>query len=199
MLRSGYGLQLLMKDSGRQDETDTQFIELLAPQTDNKDRGPHMFVMQEQKEGPGVVMLRAGGIMYVNSYDDSVEVVGTEENEGNKFTSITGSCLHDTKGVYYNHSDTCLFFAENFLYLIAGTDNQNAEADNGNNDITAAQAAPGTTEGKTKKTSLAPAIVAKDPWVCPFTSYVHFGVLGTPNATGGPQLDSRSKHVFASP
>ena len=206
MLRSGYGLQILMKDLDRQDKTANQFIEIMAPQTDNEERGPHMFVMQEEPEGPGTVMLRAGGMLYVNSFDDSVEMVGDEDKgqEANKFTSITGSCIHDTKGIYFNHSDTCVMFAENFIYLIAGTEDQNAEGSTGDEDVINAQQNPGSQSGKTKKASLTSVIVAKDPWVCPLFNYTHYGVLGSlgdgtsqnPNA---PQLDSRSKHVFASP
>lgn len=203
LLRSGYGLQLLMKDSYRQDKTEEQLIHLMAPQKDNKTRGPHELVMQEKKEGPGFVMLRAGGVYYQSSYDDSVEVVGSEKNKkkSNKFTTITGSNLVNIKDYYFNHNDTTIFWSEKHIFLLAGQDCDikddtsqavrdseisQAEA------IAAARAAPGTNAGKNKKgPCIYPVIVAKDPWTCPLTNRIHYSV-------GDDGLDSRSNRVYGS-
>lgn len=195
LLRSGYGLQLLMSDSDKQTETSQQAIQLLAPQTDN-DRGPHMLVMQEAADGPGLVLLRSGGVMYVNAHDHSIEVVGDTDNEAHKITSVTGHNVAVSKGYYINVHDTCLLFAKNYMYLLAGEDCEE-EVDEGEDNIAASQAAPGTTSGKTKKGPCAHnALVAKDPWTCPLTNYVHYGILGGDD--GKILLDSRSTRVFIS-
>lgn len=198
LLRSGYGLQLLMKDQGRQDKTDEQFIHLMAPQKDNTTRGPHHFVMQEKDDGPGLVMLRAGGHYYQSSYDDSIEVVGTEDNKASKFTTITGSQLVDIKDYYFNHNETTIYWAENYIFLLAGQDcdvpDDSTASDslsNQSEEIASASASPGTDAGKKKKGPCVYSVItSKDPWVCPLFGQVHYGV--------GNGLDSRSERVFVS-
>jgi hypothetical protein len=60
-IRSGYGLEILMKDENSQEQTVQQHIQLFCRKKDNKDRGPHIHRYQESPSGPGLVFLRAGG------------------------------------------------------------------------------------------------------------------------------------------
>lgn len=192
LLRSGYGLQLLMKDKDRQDVTKHQFILLEAPQKDNTVRGPHLLVMQEEPSGPGEVMLRAGGVLFVDSYDDSFEVVGVAANPSNKFTSITKDYIVDVKDLYFNHNNLTIYFSETYIFLLAGRDCPIP----GN----AAQA-QAAASGKTP--CIYNVIVSKDGWQCPATGYVHYGTgspatlkAAYPSFSTG--MDSRSMRVFAS-
>lgn len=204
LLKTGYGLQILMADKDIQTETQDQFIQLLAPQTDNTERGPHMMVMQEQKSGPGFIILRAGGVLYTNTYDESIEVVGDEEdNPSSKFTFVTDNYLNDSKGYYFNHADNHFFFSENYIFLMAGKDCATEEADQivsrSTNNAASASASPGACVCHTED-ELGPcayqAITSKDPWACPLTGYIHYGIfLGD---DGEPKLDSRSHRVFVS-
>lgn len=207
LLRSGYGLTMLMKDSDRQDQTEDQFMLLMAPQTTNTKRGPHMLSMQEQKSGPGYVILRAGGALYQSSYDESIEVVGVEgENPASKFTTVTDKYLIDVKDMYFNHNDLTVQWAEKYIFLLAGKDcppsddpesDASASSSAQSSAIDAASANPGSNDGASDDGSpcIYNVIVSKDPWVCPFTSYVHYGVKA---GEDGIELDSRSKRVFAS-
>jgi hypothetical protein len=203
LLRSGYGLQLLMKDDDRQDKTVNQVIQLMAPQKDNTKRGPHMLVMQEKASGPGTVMLRAGGVYFVSSYDDSMETVGNKDNPSNKFTAVTKSYVVDVKNTYFNHNGLTIYYSDSYIMLAAGKDcplppdastAPQAQAAQGQA-VAAAQGKPGSNAGASKGPCIYNVIVAKDPWVCPFTKYVHYGIKGGSN---GIQLDSRSNRVFAS-
>lgn len=205
LLRSGYGLQLLMRDDGRQDETDQQFIQLMAPQR-NSIRGPHMFVMQEQAETPGFVIMRAGGVYYQSSFDESIEVVGNEANPSSKFVEVTDNYFVDVEHSYFNRNETTLYWSSKHIFLLAGEDcplpkntttaaNQSTQSQS--QDITNAQSQPGTAAGKSPKKGpcIYSVVTSKDPWVCPFTGYVHYGVKADEN---GIELDSRSTRVFAS-
>lgn len=205
LLRSGYGLQLLMKDADRQDRTANQFIQLLAPQVTNVERGPHMLVMQEQAEGPGLVMLRAGGVYYQGSNDETIEVVGTDGNPSSKFMTVTDNYLVDVKNLYFNHNEITMFFSESYIFLLAGRDcpppddtdeMREGSTANQEQDIANAQQNPGTTSGKSEGgPCVYNVITSKDPWVCPATGYVHYGIMANAD---GVLLDSRSKRVFAS-
>lgn len=205
MLRSGYGLQLMLADTNIQTETDQQFILLQAPQKDNVERGPHTLIMQEQAEGPGYLFLRAGGVMHLSSHDEMLEVVGTEDEGGSasKYTSITDSYLVQIKNYYFNHNRATFMWADEVMYLIAG---QDCEVPENPDDVSsqsdaAAQAAaaqPGVAvqQAPAKFPCIYEAITSKDPWACPYTGYVHYGVF--PGEDGSPQLDSRSHRVFVS-
>ena len=188
LLRSGYGLQLLMKDKDRQDKTKHQFILLEAPQKDNTTRGPHLLVMQEEPEGPGEVMLRAGGVLYVDSYDDSFEVVGSAANPSNKMSAISKDHIVDVKDMYFAHNNLTIYFSETYIFLLAGRD---CPIPNSSNAGAIAKAA---NNGKTP--CIYNVIVSKDPWKCPLTQFVHFG-MGTDKSTGQVH-DSRSMRVYAS-
>lgn len=122
-LRSGYGLQLLMNDAQNQQKTDQQYIQLMAPQTDNLQRGPHMLHMQERPTGAGQIFLRAGGDYVVYSYDDMVEVVGDyNENPSNKLEFVSNMKIVSVKDVYYNRAKTHCFWADDYIFLLAGND-----------------------------------------------------------------------------
>lgn len=207
LLRSGYGLQLLMKDQDIQTETKDQFIQLLAPQTDNTERGPHMLVMQEAPEEKGLVLLRAGGIYYVESYDESIEVVGVDEvNPANKITQVSDNYLIDTKGYFFSLADHQILVANKYAFLIAGqdceVDDPDASAQTAQ-DMSNADIAQAIASGQGVKTGrnqdgtpcIRQAIVAQDPWPCPFTGFVHFGVMEDQNKI---VLDARSNRVFLS-
>ena len=75
-IRSGYGLEMRFNDDFSQEETQSQWIQILHPQcvdpqTDEKCnacddckacRGPHILRFQGRPKGePGIVFLRAGG------------------------------------------------------------------------------------------------------------------------------------------
>jgi hypothetical protein len=205
LLRSGYGLQLLMKDDDRQDKTENQFIQLMAPQIDNTERGPHMLVMQEAKSGPGLVMMRSGGVYYQASYDETIEVTGTDpDNPASRFSSVTDNWLIDVKNIYFNHNKMTIQWAEEYIFLLAGRDCPSPDDETasesesqGSTDIENAQGNPGSSEGKSEGSPcIYNAITSKDPWVCPFTGYVHYGVMA--NGDGDIVLDSRSERVFVS-
>ena len=122
-LRSGYGLQLLMSDAQDQQKTDQQYIQLQAPQKDNLQRGPHMLHMQERPTGAGQIFLRAGGDYIVYSYDSMVEVVGDyNENPSNKLEFVSNMKVVSVKDVYYNKAKTHCFWADDYIFLLAGKD-----------------------------------------------------------------------------
>lgn len=215
LLRSGYGLQLRMDDSFSQENTEQQYIQLLAPQRDNTERGPHQMVFQEKPEGPGLVMLRAGGVYYRSSFDDAIEVVGDENNPepANKFVQVTGSYIVDVDDYYFNHNDLTIFQAEKYVILFAGRDcpepgnpAETAAAANqtalGNAQIAAASNAAGQPNQfpLNKGPCLYPVVVGKDPFVCPFTNYIHYGIMSDPSDPTHTKLlyNSLSDRVFAS-
>lgn len=154
-LRTGYGLSILLRDDNSQETTQSQFIEILAPQKDNTERGPHIFRMQEKATEEGLVFLRAGGTFVGIAVDDWVEQIGTEETSpAFKFTKVMGSYVIDTDEFYYNHSDTTLLMAEKFVIVGAGRDCFDPDGN----------AIP----------CFFPAIVARSPKVCPLTGFLHF-------------------------
>lgn len=122
-LRSGYGITLLMSDGTDQQKTTNQYCQILSPQKDNLQRGPHIFHMQERPSGPGQIFIRAGGDYIVHSYDDMVEVVGDEkDNPSNKLEFVSKQKVVSVKDVYYNKAKTHVFWADDFVFLLAGKD-----------------------------------------------------------------------------
>jgi hypothetical protein len=119
-LRTGYGIEIRMQDDHSQQNTDRQYFEILSPQKDNTQRGPHVIHMQEQPEGPGQVYIRSGGDYINMCYDNSFEVVGDiEENPGDKVEYVTRSKIMYTKDLYYNKSGLHCFFADQYILLLA--------------------------------------------------------------------------------
>jgi len=122
-IRSGYGLTMTFADADDQIKTDQQYIQIMSPQRDNLIRGPHVFHMQEKADGPGQVFLRAGGDYIVYSYDQFVEVVGEEkDNPSDKMEFISRNKLVSVRNVYYNKSGTHVFWADDYIFLLAGRD-----------------------------------------------------------------------------
>jgi hypothetical protein len=122
-LRSGYGIAVTLSDSNDQTKTDQQYLQLMAPQKDNLVRGSHIFHMQERPSGPGQIFLRAGGDFIVQTYDSMVEVVGDEkDNPANKLEFVSRSKIVSVKDVYYNKAKTHVFWADDYILLLAGKD-----------------------------------------------------------------------------
>ena len=125
-LKTGYGLQLLMRDDSGQGETaEKQFIELLAPNKQN-DYGPHLLRMQEAPpQEPGFVLLRTGGQFIGQSAGDWVETVGLEDTPGypaNKLTTVSRHDIHETLETYVYLSDVEFHHAKRYIILGAGED-----------------------------------------------------------------------------
>jgi hypothetical protein len=122
-IRSGYGLTMTFADADDQTKTDQQYIQIMSPQKDNLTRGPHVFHMQEKADGPGQVFLRAGGDYIVYSYDQFVEVVGEErDNPADKMEFISRNKLVSVRNTYYNKNQTTVFWADDYIFLLAGRD-----------------------------------------------------------------------------
>jgi hypothetical protein len=124
LIRSGYGGEIKIDDANDQEKTDKQSIQIFSPQKDNKKRGPHIFRMQEKKEGKGMVFLRCGGDYFISVHDDSVEVVGDpEKNPGDKIEIISRKKLVYTKdnNISISGKSHYLISDEN-IYLLAGKD-----------------------------------------------------------------------------
>jgi hypothetical protein len=121
-LRTGYGLDFLMSDDYNQQKTMQQHIQILSPQVDNKDRGPHVMRFQETPTGPGQVSLRVGGTYICSTYDDHQTFVGVEKNPSNKFTGVTGWTYINTKKEYFNVAHLHEFISDTVIWLLAGKD-----------------------------------------------------------------------------
>jgi len=120
-LRSGYGLELYMSDRDSQEETKTQFIRLKAPQTDNKERGPHTLEMQEAAVGRGYVFLRAGGNYLTQSYDSHYEIVGdSKNNPADKLSMVTKDRVSITSNYDYRINDYFYNASKKRAFLLAG-------------------------------------------------------------------------------
>ena len=209
LLRSGYGLQLLMSDKSNQQNTDEQFIQLLAPQKDNQERGPHQLIFQEVPEGPGFVLLRAGGAFELSSYDSSMEVVGTEDHQADKMVTVKGTYSVDIKNYYFNHNNLTIFQAEQYILLLAGRDcpgspsdlaqqaNQTAQTNVQIAQQSASQGTPNQLPFQ-KEPCPYPVVVGKDPWICPMFGFIHYGVMADPNDPSKITHNALSDRVFAS-
>lgn len=183
-LRTGYGLLLHMSDANSQEETQQQNIIIRAPQKDNVEMGAHELLFQESPSGPGLVMLTVGGYYYCVVKTDSFWQVGTEEAPGVREDVIFGDYLVDVeKGVYYNKNDLTLFLAKDYILLGAGEDcelpdTSNAAAtgqqavDNANANVANVESGGQPQRGP----CFFPIIVASEPWACPYTGFIHFGV-----------------------
>jgi Type VI secretion system/phage-baseplate injector OB domain len=120
-LRSGYGLELYMSDRDSQKETKSQFIRINAPQTDNKERGPHTLEMQETPVGRGYVFLRAGGNYLTYSYDSHYEIVGdSKNNPADKLSMVTKDRVSITSNYDYRVNDYFFNASKKRAYLLGG-------------------------------------------------------------------------------
>jgi len=122
-IRTGYGLEILMKDEDSQEETKEQHIQIFCPQKDNIERGPHIMRFQEKADGPGVVFLRVGGNYICSTYDDHYTVVGDKEkNPSNKMVIVSKNTLISTEEFYFNSAEIHAFMAKKIILLMAGED-----------------------------------------------------------------------------
>lgn len=121
-IRTGYGLEILMKDEASQEETQRQHIQIFCPQYDNEERGPHIKRYQEAPSGPGLVFLRVGGNYVIMTYDNHFTIVGDfEKNPSNLIELVSKVNFVYTKDVYINVSDQLhLFYNPNVILLLAG-------------------------------------------------------------------------------
>ena len=122
-LRSGYGLEILMKDEASQEETQEQHIQIFCPQKDNEERGPHIMRFQEKPSGPGFVFLRVGGNYICSTYDNHYTSVGDKEkNPSDKVVIVSKNTLIDTDKFYFNVAEIHAFMADKIILLMAGKD-----------------------------------------------------------------------------
>ena len=128
-IRSGYGLEILMKDQDSQEETKDQHIQIFSPQKDNLERGPHILRFQEKADGAGQVFLRVGGNYVCSVYDNHYTSVGEANNPSNKITIVSKNTVIKTDKYYYNMADVHAFSAKKVILLMAGEDCKKPETD----------------------------------------------------------------------
>jgi hypothetical protein len=122
-IRSGYGLEFMMRDEDSQEKTVRQHIQIFSPQRDNKVRGPHIMRFQETPDGPGQVFVRAGGQWLCSTYDEHITIVGDKDvNASNKITMVSSNTLIQTEKFYFNIADLHIFKANRVILLMAGND-----------------------------------------------------------------------------
>lgn len=122
-MRSGYGIEVMIRDDSSQEETQQQYYQVFCPQKDNETRGPHILRMQESPSGPGLVFLRVGGNYVCSTNDYHLTIVGdVEKNPADKITSVSRNNVIDTKEIHYSIADMHAFFAEQLILLMAGKD-----------------------------------------------------------------------------
>lgn len=128
-LRSGYGLELTMKDSNSQKETQRQHIQLLAPQKNN-DCGPHIIRMQEsESKESSFIWVRAGGKYIITTCKDKIDIVGDKDkNPSDYIELISRQKVVSTEDYYVNLTKKSHFFlADENIFLLAGKDCPNPE------------------------------------------------------------------------
>ncbi len=123
LLRSGYGIHLYMNDFHSQETAQQQFLQLMAPQIGNE-RGPHILHMQVRPNGPGVILHRAGGIMWESTYDHSIETVGegVKGRRSHKIIDVTGMFIVNVDDACVNVARLHFFKADEIIVLGAGMD-----------------------------------------------------------------------------
>jgi hypothetical protein len=138
-IRTGYGLEIMMADNNHQEDTQTQYLQLKAPQYDAC-CGPHLIRMQESDEC-GYLFIRAAGDYVCATVCDHVTIVGTggKETEGqqeedkdfceggckgprNWFTAVSKHSVHYSCNFYFNKSEIAAFVADKVILLLAGKD-----------------------------------------------------------------------------
>jgi hypothetical protein len=122
-IRSGYGMEFLMKDQDSQEETKNQYLQIFSPQKDNKDRGPHILRFQEKKDGPGLIFLKVGGNYVCSIYDNYYTTVGSlDKNPADKITIVSKNSVIQSDKYYYNSAEVHAFMAKKTILLMAGED-----------------------------------------------------------------------------
>jgi hypothetical protein len=122
-IRSGYGLEMRFQDDDDQQETKQQYIQILAPQKDNKKRGAHIMRFTEKRDGPGQVLLRAGGDYIIQTFDGmQVQVGDPDKNPSDKVLTVSQNYTINVEEFYFNKAKTHLFSADDYIILAAGAD-----------------------------------------------------------------------------
>ena len=139
-IRTGYGLEIMMADNNHQEDTQTQYLQLMAPQYDacEKKAGPHLIRMQESDDC-GYIWIRAAGDYVCHTIGDHVTIVGTGGKEyardvepdfcdggckgpRNWFTAVSKHSVHYSCNFYFNKSEVAAFLADKIILLLAGKD-----------------------------------------------------------------------------
>lgn len=129
-IRTGYGLEMAFNDhdrendeEGSQQETKNQYIQIFSPQTDNKERGPHIMRFQENPSGPGQVYLKVGGDYVCQTYDAHVTVVGdVENNRADKIVNVSQNNIIQTEEIHFHKAGIHLLQADEVALIVAGLD-----------------------------------------------------------------------------
>ena len=121
-IRTGYGLEIMMKDENSQEDTVAQYIQIFCPQKDNDDCGPHIMRFQEVPSGCGLVFLRTGGYYIISTCCDKIDIVGDEEgNFPANYIEITSRHkIMIEEELYINLARMHIFFAKEYIFLLAG-------------------------------------------------------------------------------
>lgn len=132
-IRTGYGLEIMMADDNHQEDTQTQYLQLMAPQYDAC-CGPHIIRMQES-DYCGYIFVRAGGDYMCITEGDHITVVGVGESTPeddfckggclgprNWFTAVSQHSVHWSCNFYFNIAEIHAFLAEKIILLMAGKD-----------------------------------------------------------------------------
>jgi hypothetical protein len=128
-IRTGYGLEMHMADDNNQQNTDKQYIQLLAPQKDAC-CGPHIIRMQEDPNC-GYIFVKAAGDYVCITEGDHYTAVGTGGDdfcEGgclgkrNWLTAVSQHSIHYSCNFYFNKAETHAFLADDAILLMAGKD-----------------------------------------------------------------------------
>lgn len=132
-IRTGYGLEIMMADDNHQEDTQSQYLQLLAPQYDAC-CGPHMIRMQES-DYCGYIFVRAGGDYMCMTEGDHITIVGVGETTPkddfckggclgprNWFTAVSQHSVHWSCNFYFNKSEIAAFLADKIILLMAGKD-----------------------------------------------------------------------------
>jgi hypothetical protein len=132
-IRTGYGLEIMMADDNHQKDTQSQYIQIMAPQYDAC-CGPHFIRMQES-DYCGYIFVRAGGDYMCMTEGDHVTVVGVGKTTPpddfckggclgpkNWMTMVSKHSIHMSCNFYFNIAEIHAFLADKFILLMAGKD-----------------------------------------------------------------------------
>jgi len=128
-IRSGYGLEIMMKDAFSQKECQQQYLQLLAPQVGN-DCGPHIMRMQESPSiENSFIFLRSGGRYIISTCKDKIDIVGDKEKNPSDYVEVISRMkIVSTQDYYVNVTKKShLFVADENIYLLAGKDCPNPD------------------------------------------------------------------------
>ena len=172
LVQTGYGTEMRFNDDFSQEQTQSQWIQILHPQCVNPDsdpfcqscdsnecRGPHIMRFQGRQRGiPGVIYLRAGGHSVRQTYDMDIVLVGDKEkNPSDKFTYVSKKRIAATEDIDFRYSgELHIFFAEKQILLMAGRD------------------CPPKEGKKCCGPCLYNVIIARCPVFCPLTGILHW-------------------------